>query len=170
MVCINPYIHIHTCIHTYIKRNKFTAELMYLINSPAGHGMYKHIHTYIQRNIHTKERVCSCAYVPRRQSGQDMACINAYIHTHAHTHTHIHRNAFLAVLMYLIGALVMTWYPLEAKQLHAAAFAFFYFQLLNILSVDKCVFVCLCVCVCVCVCVCECQLHAAVLALLFPSV
>lgn len=42
----------------------------------------------------------------------------------------------LAVVIYLVAAVVAVWDPLVARQMHAAAFALFYFQLLSILSIS----------------------------------
>uniref|UniRef100_A0A7S0THV7 Ion transport domain-containing protein n=1 Tax=Hemiselmis andersenii TaxID=464988 RepID=A0A7S0THV7_HEMAN len=47
------------------------------------------------------------------------------------------RNQFLAILLYLIGVVVDIWRPLEARNIHSAAFLFFWFQVLNTLSVNR---------------------------------
>jgi hypothetical protein len=85
-----------------------------------------------------------CAGIPSHMQGYVLGRCQQHQHTHLHkgtyqnTHTHTCRNEFLAVVTYLVGTIVMYWHPREARQLHAVAFAFFYFQLLNIVSVNRC--------------------------------
>jgi hypothetical protein len=47
------------------------------------------------------------------------------------------RNQFIAILLYLIGVVVDIWNPLQARNIHSAAFISFWFQVLNTLSVNR---------------------------------